>query len=231
MIYVGTSGFSYKEWKGILYPENLPQKEYLQFYSRQFSTTEINNTFYRFPSEKTTAQWAGLVPPHFRFALKLNRRITHTKRLVQCDEEMGWFFHGALPLWSLLGCILVQLPPWFKRDLQVLGEFLDKFARKAPLALEFRHASWFEPGVFDLLRKHGASLGVVESDKLAAVQEITAPFVYMRLRKPDYGRRDIEKWATWIRGQERDVFVYFKHAAIAPTLARQLVEAIDNKDS
>ncbi len=226
MVYAGTSGFSYKEWKGIFYPADLPQKEYLHYYSRQFNTTEINNTFYRIPSQKTTAQWASVVPSSFRFALKLNQRITHRKKLVECDEEMGWFFHGANPLWSQLGCILVQLPPWFKQDLEVLEGFLGKFADKAPLALEFRHESWFESATFELLRDYQASLGVVESDKLEAVREITAPFTYMRLRKSEYSRKEIEGWAEWIRGRDGDVYVYVKHAGAAPTLVRQLNEAI-----
>ena len=226
MIYAGTSGFSYKEWKGIFYPEDLPQKQYLHYYSRQFNSTEINNTFYRFPSEKTTAQWAGAVPPGFRFSLKLNQRITHRKKLVECDEEMGWFLHGANPLWPQLGCILVQLPPWFKQDLQALKSFLGKFAEKAPLALEFRHESWFESATFELLRDHRASLGVVESDKLEAVREVTAPFIYMRLRKSEYSREEIEAWAEWILGQDADVYLYVKHAGAAPTLVRQFNEAL-----
>ena len=227
MIYAGTSGFSYKEWKGIFYPEDLPQKEYLHYYSRQFNSTEINNTFYRFPSEKTTAQWASVVPSGFRFALKLNQRIPHRKKLVECDEEMGWFFHGANPLWSQLGCILVQLSPWFKQDLEVLKGFLGKFADKAPLALEFRHESWFDSATFDLLRDYQASLGVVESDKLEASREVTAPFIYLRLRKPEYTQGDIEAWAGWIREQKRDVYAYFKHATAAPLLVRRLKEALE----
>ena len=227
MIYVGTSGFSYKEWKGDLYPEDLPQSQYLHYYSRVFKTTEINNTFYRTPSEKTTANWASQVPPEFRFALKLTQRITHRKRLVECDEEMEWFFRGAAPLWGHLACLLVQLPPWFKQDLDVLEDFLVKFAAKAPLAVEFRHLSWFEPATYDLLREHKAALGVVESDKLEAVREVTAPFVYMRLRRSQNTSEGLEDWARWMAAQTGDVFAYVKHAGAAPGLARDLLAALD----
>lgn len=227
MIYLGTSGFSYKEWKGVLYPDDLPQSRYLHYYSRQFNSTEINNTFYRIPSEKMTAGWATQVPEGFRFALKLTQRITHRKKLVDCREEMEWFLHGSSPLAQHLGCILVQLPPWFKRQDEVLEDFLGQFGRAVPLALEFRHDSWFDDATFDLLARHNAALAVVESDEREAVREVTAPFLYMRLRKSDYAPSHIRDWAAWIRGQDRDVYVYLKHAAAAPELARQLRQALE----
>ena len=111
MIYVGTSGFSYPEWKGIVYPEDLPDRQYLSFYGQHFSSAEINNTFYRFPSAKTTQTWSEQVPDDFRFTLKMNRKVTHRKRLTDVEEEMDWFFNGASSLGGKLGTVLVQLPP------------------------------------------------------------------------------------------------------------------------
>ena len=125
MIYVGTSGLSYKEWKGVFYPDKLPAKDYLSFYSQHFSTTEINNTFYRSPSEGTSAKWAEQVPENFRFTLKLNRKITHNKRLKDVEDEMEWFLKGAAALGKKLGTLLVQLPPYFREDTEVLEHFLE----------------------------------------------------------------------------------------------------------
>ena len=229
MIYIGTSGFSYKEWKGIFYPEKLSPNKYLSFYANHFRTTEINNTFYRIPSAKTSLGWARQVPDHFRFALKLNRRITHQKRLLAVEDEMGWFLNGVEPMGEKLGFVLVQLPPWFRLNLEALEDFLSKYARRVPLALEFRHESWSVPETFALLRSFEASWGVVETDKQAATRETTSPFCYVRLRRSGYTAQEMQSWAEWIGGQAGDLFVYFKHAEQAPALARQLLDAVGNQ--
>ena len=226
MIYVGTSGFSYKEWKGNFYPEKLPAKEYLAFYAESFSTTEINNTFYRIPSTSTVTGWAEQVPESFRFALKLSQRITHRKRLRNVDEEMEWFLTSAGALADKLACILVQLPPNFKKDMERLGDFVGKFSSRAPLAVEFRHPTWFSEDVFDLLSEHAVSLGVVEADESPATRRVTAPFVYMRLRKTEYTDKELQEWAGWVRAQSRDVFVYLKHDVDAPGLANRLLREL-----
>ena len=223
MIYVGTSGFSYREWKGILYPEDLPSKDFLSFYSQHFATTEINNTFYRSPSEKTAIRWAQQVPDSFRFTLKLNQRITHKKRLGNVDEEMAWFLKGVAVMREKLGTLLVQLPPYFKEDLGRLEDFLEKYARNWALAFEFRHPSWFSDNTLQLLRKHGAALVLSETDKAPAVRSVTAPFLYIRLRKTAYSQEELRDWAGWICSQERDGFVYLKHDTQAPRLAKELV--------
>ncbi len=226
MIYIGTSGFSYNEWKGGFYPDDLPAAKFLSYYSGQFNSTEINNTFYRIPSAKTTANWAQQVGPSFRFSLKLSQRITHKKRLRDCSEEMEWFRNGAEPLQGQLGCILVQLPPWFRQNLEVLDAFLEAHASNWRLALEFRHASWMQPETYQLLESRGASLGVVETDEDQAVREVTAPFVYVRLRKDDYSSEELDGWANWLNSLDRDVYVYLKHAAQAPAWAQRLSKAI-----
>lgn len=231
MIYIGTSGFSYSSWKGVFYPDKLPAKDYLNFYSQHLSTTEINNTFYRFPSEATTAGWAQKVPESFRFSVKLNRRITHKKLLREVDEEMGWFLKGTEALGPKLGCLLVQLPPYARKSLPVLEAFLQTYSQQHKLALEFRHDSWFSQDTYDLLGEHGASLVLVETDEQHAVMEITGNFVYIRLRRADYSDSDLARWAEWLSLQERDVFLYMKHDdKQAPLLAQQLVSAIASKE-
>lgn len=226
MIYVGTSGFSYKEWEGSFYPEKLGSGKYLEYYSQRLKTTELNNTFYRFPSEKYTVKWAEQVPDDFRFALKLNQRITHRKRLRGVGEEMGWFLTGAMPLGEKLGCILVQLPPNLRQDAEALEAFLAAHARNVPLAFEFRHDSWAAPEIFELLRRHKASWCVAETDDSPALREVTAPFCYLRLRKSDYSDEELAGWAKWLQSLTGDSFVYFKHELGAPRLALRLVEQL-----
>lgn len=226
MIYVGTSGFSYPEWKGIFYPEKLSAKGYLNYYARYFTTTEINNTFYRSPRETTARAWSEQVPDHFRFALKLNRKITHEKRLKEVEEGMTWFLKGAAALGDKLGTILVQLPPYFRKDLTLLHNFLEKHSEAARLAVEFRHESWFTQETLELLEEHGASLVIVEADERPALREVTAPFVYLRLRKSGYTDEELQDWVRWIRLQQREVFVYLKHEEQAPSLAQCLLRAL-----
>ena len=142
-ILVGTSGFAYKEWKGSFYPEKLPAKKYLSYYAEHFRTTEINNTFYRMPTARLCEGWYNEVPEDFSFTLKLSQRITHFKRLKNVDDDMSFFLDSAASLKEKLGPILVQLPPNFKKDLELLEAFLEKFAKQGRLAFEFRPAVEF----------------------------------------------------------------------------------------
>ena len=151
-ILVGTSGWSYKEWKGSFYPPKLPQDEMLGFYASRFPTVEVNNSFYRIPSEKVLAGWAEQVPPDFRFVLKASRRITHNSRLADEDGSLEYFLRAANPLGERLGPTLFQLPPTFKKDAVRLRDFLARLPKRWMAALEFRHASWFDDEVYDLLR-------------------------------------------------------------------------------
>jgi uncharacterized protein YecE (DUF72 family) len=225
-IFIGTSGFSYKEWKGIFYPEDLPAKQYLSFYAKHFPTTEINNTFYRMPSMRVTEQWYDEVPADFSFTLKLTQKVTHMKRLKNVDEEMRIFLEGAAGLREKLATILVQLPPYAKKDSEALETFLARFASRARLACEFRHDSWFDDETYAILRKHNAALAVVHGEERKTVQEITADFVYMRLRNEEYSRTDLERWADWIHSQPLNVYCYLKHDEQAPVLAQQLKEIL-----
>lgn len=229
LVLVGTSGFAYKEWKGTFYPDDLPAKKYLSFYAGHFRTTEINNTFYRMPTAKLCEGWYAGVPDNFSFTLKLSQRITHFKRLKNVDDEMSFFLSSAAALKEKLGPILVQLPPNYKKDIGVLEDFLGKFASQARLAFEFRHASWFDDEMFDLLRKHNTAFGVVEKEEGEngdTPREVTGSFVYMRLRKGGYSAEEMLDWARWIRRQSVPVYCYLKHDDRAPRLAEQLLEAL-----
>ena len=229
-ILVGTSGFSYKEWKGSFYPEKLPQKNYLSFYAEHFRTTEINNTFYRMPTAKLCEGWYNEAPAGFQFTLKLSQRITHFKRLKNVDSEMEFFLTSAASLKEKLGPILVQLPPNFKKDSEVLESFLSKFASQGQLAFEFRHTSWFDDDLFEVLRKYNSAFGVVEKedagDDFETPREVTGPFVYMRLRKGNYSDVEMKDWASWINSQSVPVFCYLKHDDLAPMLANKLIAAL-----
>lgn len=230
-VFVGTSGFAYKEWKGSFYPDDLPAKKYLSYYAEHFRTTEINNTFYRMPTAKLCEGWYAEVPDEFSFTLKVSQRITHFKRLKNVDDEMNFFLDSAAGLKEKLGPILVQLPPNFKKDTEVLDAFLTTFASKGKLAFEFRHESWFEDDVYDLLRKHKTTLGVVEKEEGEGPdtpREVTGSFVYMRLRKGDYAKDEMLSWATWIRSQSVPVYCYLKHDDRAPILANELLAALDS---
>jgi uncharacterized protein YecE (DUF72 family) len=229
-ILVGTSGFAYKEWKGIFYPEDLSAKKYLSYYSEHFRTTEINNTFYRMPTAKLCEGWWAEVPENFSFTLKLSQRITHFKRLKNVDDEMSFFLDSAAGLGEKLGPILVQLPPNFRKDIGVLEEFLSKFALKGKLAFEFRHESWFDDEVYELLRKHRTTLGVVEKEEGEGPdtpREVTGSFVYVRLRKGDYSNDEMLEWARWICSQNVPAYCYLKHDERAPVLAKHLLDALD----
>ncbi len=226
-VLAGTSGFSYKEWKGSFYPEDLPAGEMLRFYSQRLPAVEINNTFYRMPKPALLKGWAAQVPEGFRFVLKASQRITHHKRLKDAGEEVAYFFRVAASLGGRLGPALFQLPPNLKKDLPRLETFLGWLPAGSRAAFEFRHASWFEEDVFEALRARGAALCVAEDEGLATPLVATAGWGYLRLRRQDYGDAEVAAWAERVRGQEWDeAFVFFKHeeAGAGPKLAGRLLE-------
>jgi uncharacterized protein YecE (DUF72 family) len=228
-ILVGTSGFSYPEWRGSFYPQELPAKKFLSYYAQHFSTTEINNTFYRIPTTKLVQGWYPEVPADFRFTLKLNQEITHRKKLKDVDGEMRRFLDGAAALKEKLATILVQLPPFYRKDMATLDTFLGRFAAHGKFVFEFRHASWFSDEVYELLRTHQCALAVVEKEEgegADAPRLVTGPFLYMRLRKGEYSKPELEAWARWIDAQSADVYCYLKHDEKAPLLAQQMLEAL-----
>ena len=228
MIYVGTSGYNYPEWKGSFYPADLAAAKMLPYYAARFPTVEINYTFYRMPSEKLLAGWMAQVPKAFRFTLKAPRRITHDAKLLNCQELTSTFCLIAGTLGEQLGALLFQLPPSLKKDLPRLDAFLNSLPPKAPAAFEFRHPSWFDDEVFGLLKQRGRALCVADSEKLETPLEVTSDLGYFRLRDEGYQPRDIEAWAVKIGAlQSRctDIYVYFKHEeqGIGPEFARQLM--------
>lgn len=212
-LYVGTSGYSYKEWKGTFYPEDLPGKEMLRFYSERFKSVEINNTFYRMPDKAVLEGWANDVPADFKFALKAPQRITHLERLADSGESVASLLEVSSALKERLGPILFQLPPYLKKDARRLLNFLKLLPQHRRAAFEFRHQSWFDEEVFGLLRDHRAALCIAEAeDNLEIPFVATADWGYLRLRRPDYSDAELEAWVRRVRAQGwHDVFVFFKH--------------------
>jgi uncharacterized protein YecE (DUF72 family) len=230
--WIGTSGFQYAEWKGKFYPEDLPAAKMLPFYAEHFSTTEINYTFHRIPSPKTIENWNKLTPAGFRFGLKAPQKITHWSKLRDCGDTVRYFCEVISGLGERQGPVLFQLPPTFKKDASILGAFLRELPSAMRSAFEFRHTSWFDEEIFDLLKASGAALCIADTADLATPKVATADWGYLRLRREDYSKIDIEQWTEFIRQQTerwRDVFIYFKHeeAGIGPKLAKQMQSLLE----
>jgi uncharacterized protein YecE (DUF72 family) len=236
--WIGTSGFQYPEWRGTFYPEKFPTAKMLPFYAERFSTSEINYTFYRIPNSKTIEGWDASTPENFRFGLKAPQKVTHVAKLRDCAELLDVFQHVISGLGSKLGPVLFQLPPSFKKDGNLLHEFLGTLPSGIRAAFEFRHSSWFDDETFGHLQKHHAALCIAESGDLVTPSIATTDFGYLRLRREDYQGADIVRWAKFIEDQKerwRHVFVYFKHeeSGIGPQLAGQLMKelGVGNKEA
>ncbi len=231
-IYVGTSGYSYKEWKGKFYPEKISPKDMLRFYSERFGTVEINNTFYHMPTENVLTSWAEQVPADFVFAFKAPQVITHIKRLRNVDSETEYLFRTLSVLDKKLGPVLFQFPKSFRADPTTLKDFLALIRGNMPCAFEFRSASGLDGGILDLLREKGCSLCIADSDENPTNQIVsTAPWGYLRLRRSDYTEADLSRWLKGIRSQEWEkAFVFFKHEeeAIGPETAMRFRELSDS---
>lgn len=212
-IYVGTSGYAYKEWKGIFYPGKIQPKEMLRFYSGHLGAVEINNTFYRMPRETILTSWAEQVPDDFVFAFKAPQAITHLKRLRNVKAETEYLLRTLSVLESKLGPILFQFPNSFHANLPAIKDFLTLIPRTMSCAFEFRNPSWVEAGVADMLGEKGFCLCTAESDDNSPDQIIhTASWGYLRLRRSDYTDADLAEWMKKILAQKWDkVFVFFKH--------------------
>ena len=212
-IRVGTSGWSYKEWKGTFYPLDLPADDMLRHYASRLPTVEINNSFYRIPKEKVLLDWAGQVPPHFRFVLKASRRITHINRLTDEDGSLAYFLRTANVLGEQLGPTLFQCPPSLRKDAARLRDFLALIPRTWRAAIEFRHASWFSDDVYDALRGHDVALVAAEEDDGEGAPLVpTASWGYLRLRRTTYGASDLAAWGERIQEQPwAEAFVFLKH--------------------
>ncbi len=223
---IGTSGYSYKEWKGVFYPENIKPADMLSFYAQRLGTVEINNTFYHMPTPKVLEGWASQVPETFRFVLKTSQKITHYKRLKGVEDEAEYVVRMSRILGARLGALLVQIPPNLARDDDRLAAFLP-LVSGARVAFEVRHPSWLEPEVFALLGKHKVALVASQTDEEPEPRLVrTAPWGYLRLRKTSYTPAELGAWSKRITEQAWDeAFVFFKHEQIGPDLARQLTAA------
>jgi uncharacterized protein YecE (DUF72 family) len=236
VIWVGTSGYNYPEWRGSFYPEKFPAAKMLPYYAERFPTVEINYTFYRAPNEKILEGWSSATPAQFKLTLKAPKRITHDARLRDCADRVRQFLETAAVLGPKLGALLFQLPPNLKKDVPLLDAFLDAFPPRVCAAFEFRHASWLDDEVYGRLRARNLALCVADSEKLSTPVEITADYAYFRLRDEGYTADDIARWADVIREKTSglsDVFVYFKHeeSGKGPEFAKALMERLQVQPS
>jgi len=212
-LHVGTSGYSYKEWKGVFYPEKIAPKEMLRFYGERLNAVEINYTFHHMPTERVILPWVDRVPEDFVFALKAPQVITHRKRLKEVGEEADYLFRTAQVLGKKLGTILFQFPPSFRANRPRLEDFLRLIPESVRCAFEFRNPSWGEDGILELLAGAGHTLCVADTEETPAAELFgTATWGYLRLRRFEYSETDLVRWAERVRGQPwARAFVFFKH--------------------
>ena len=212
-VLAGTSGYSFKEWKGSFYPADLTADAMLGYYAGKFPTVEINNTFYRLPKTHVLEEWASQVPEQFAFTLKASQRITHYTRLKpESADAVAFLLKTTAVLGDRLGAILFQLPPNLKKDLALLHNFLELLPPERRYAFEFRHESWFDEGTFRLLRDRDIAMCVAEQDDFKCPVVCTASWGYLRLHRLDYGADALAEWAKCVGGQSwSQAYVFFKH--------------------
>jgi uncharacterized protein YecE (DUF72 family) len=227
-LFVGTSGYSYKEWKGNFYPEDLPDKKMLSYYSERFSTVEINNTFYRMPKKEVFESWKEQVPGNFKFILKAPKLITHIKPLKDKESAVEYFLKTSSALDKKLGVYLFQLPPYSRKDIQTLQKFMESIPSSVRSAFEFRHESWFDDDVYDCLKKRNFALCLSDTDE-EPIKEITqtSDWGYLRLRRTGYDKKSLVEWHTKISGQNwKEAYIFFKHEeeGKGPEFAKKFIE-------
>jgi uncharacterized protein YecE (DUF72 family) len=226
-LWAGASGYSFKEWKGNFYPEKIKPEEMLAFYAERLPTVEINNTFYRMPKVAVLETWAGSTPERFRFAIKASRRITHMARLKAetAADSVEFLYRNLAALGAKRGPVLFQLPPFLKKDVPRLTEFLRLLPEGHGAAFEFRNDSWFADDVYDTLKAADAALCLSEREDNAPPPLVeTAPWGYVRLRLETYSDDDLQQWARRLEATSwREVYAYFMHEPTAPAYARTLM--------
>ncbi len=226
--FAGTSGYSYKEWKGVFYPQTIAPGAMLAHYAQKLPAVEINNTFYRTPQTHVLEGWRDAVPEGFRFVIKAPRRLTHQSRL---DDDGAFLAERVATLEDRLGCVLFQLPGYLRKNIERLDTFLDRWPRELRAAFEFRHDSWFDEEVMDVLRQRGAAICVSDDGKLAMPTVLaTTDWVYFRLRREAYDAPALAQWLA--RADEtgaRQGFAFFKHedAGAGPKLATAFLKLAD----
>jgi uncharacterized protein YecE (DUF72 family) len=216
--FIGTSGWHYDDWQGRFYPAGLVRSEWLSFYARHFRTVELNNTFYRLPSESAFAKWHDESPDGFVFAVKVSRFITHIKRIKDCQEPLDNFLSRSRILKEKLGPLLYQLPPSVHRDNGRLESFLAILPPGLKHVFEFRHESWLDDGVFELLRRYGAGLCVFDMPDFKCPLMATADFAYIRFHGSNglysscYSDDEMRDWAGRIKDLNvSQVYIYFNN--------------------
>jgi len=225
-LHVGTSGYSYAEWKGTFYPKGMPAAEMLAFYAAHFDTVEINNTFYRMPKAAMLETWAAQVPPHFLFALKAPQWITFRKDLAGAADGAAQFRAVAATLGARLGPLLFRIPPFLEKDVAKLEIVLAALPPAQRVALEFLHESWLDDEVYALLRRRDVAICLSDTDDTAALVVPTASWGYLRLRRTEYTPRMLAEWRARIEAQPwQEAFVFFKHEdeGKGPKFAREFV--------
>jgi len=228
MLYVGTSGYSYKEWKGKFYPEQLPAKDMLSYYAEHFQAVELNNTFHRTPQPNVIESWKTQVPENFRFSVKASQGITHFRRLKDASFPTRLLLERIAALEDRLGAVIFRLPADMKKDFGRLKTYLKQLPRDPPVAFDFRHPTWFDDDVLKLLRSENRALVVSDTEDLPDVyRETTADWGYLRLRRVRYSEKELKKWVKWMKAQQwKDTFVFFRHEdeGTGPKLATQFLK-------
>jgi len=223
----GASGYSFKEWKGTFYPEDIKPEGMLAFYAGRLPTVEINNTFYRMPKTSVLENWAATAPDGFHFTIKASRRITHMARMKEASAEpLGFLYRGLTSLGAKRGAVLFQLPPNLKKDLPRLTAFLALLPPDHNAAFEFRNETWFADDVYDALKAAGAALVLSEREDNAPPPLVeTASFGYVRLRLETYSDDDLKAWAKRLEATSwRTIYAYFMHEPTAPAYAKALMQ-------
>jgi uncharacterized protein YecE (DUF72 family) len=227
-LYVGTSGYSYKEWKGRFYPEKLAAKDMLPYYASKLPAVELNNAFYRLPKPNMIENWKAQVPENFRFSVKASQGITHFRRLKDAGYATKFMLDTVSALEDRLGVVLYRLPEDMKKDLERLETFLKQLPAYPPAAFDFRHSSWFDDDVFQLLRSDNRALVVSDTDELPTSHiDKTADWGYLRLRRVEYSTADLNEWISRMKAQGwKTAFVFFKHEdeGTGPRLASHFID-------
>ncbi len=238
-IYIGTSGFFYPHWKSLFYPESLPQKDWFAYYCQNFSTVEINSTFYHLPKKETFASWRKIAGKKFTFSIKGNRYLTHLKRLLSCQAPVKNFFEALEELGSGLGkeVVLWQLPPKMPFDGLRLKKFLKILPKKHRFAFEFRNSSWINEKTFKILKQFEVALVFQDYSQWPVTCQVTTDFVYLRfhgktsLYSSCYTEKELKFWAEKVRGWKNrglDVYAYFNNDALGYAVknAQQLIKDV-----
>ena len=226
-LWAGASGYAYKAWQGSFYPEKIKAEAMLAWYAERLPTVEINNTFYQMPKATVLEHWAEVTPESFRFSIKSPRRITHDARLKAdaAADSVAYLYRTLESLGPKRGPVLFQLPPFMKKDLPRLNEFLQLLPAGHRAAFEFRNDSWFDDEVYAALKEAGAALCLSEREDSTPPPLVqTAPWGYVRLRLEHYSEAELQQWAARIADTGwSETYVYFMHEPTAPGYAQTLM--------